>query len=219
MTVFDAVLLAIIGVSVFFATVRGAIRELATVASLAVAALLAWGGAKPFAAVLGEKSFFATLALAGLVGVAVFAGGYFLLHKAIGRLKFSARMKTYDRVGGGAFGLLRALALIGLGFLGYGYYLDEGSQPDAVRKAMLLPLASSAAGFFEQFAPSNRDLGAGGDAKEADAASEGYAGRDRSGLQEIVATVTTRDDRETSTSGDPITDILTEEATSDGQPD
>lgn len=216
MTVFDALLIAVIAISVFFATVRGGVRELATVAALTLAALAAFVLMKPVAALAGGNSFFVSAAIGAVIGVGVFGGAYFLLHKAMIRWKPSARMKSYDRIGGGAFGLIRALALIGLGFLGYGYYLDEANQPDSVRKALLLPVAAASAGFFEQFAPPNRELNAANAAKNA--AAEGYDGADRSGLKEIVTTVTTTDKDAKIASDDPIADILTEETPSDDNP-
>lgn len=216
MTVFDALLIAVIGISVFFAAIRGGAREMATLAALIVAALGAWLSVKPLAAAIGKDSFFTNAAIVGFVGLGVFAGAYFLLHKLLIRWKPSAKIRRYDRIGGGAFGLIRALALIGLGFLGYGYYLDEANQPDSVRKALLLPVASSAAGFFEQFAPPNRELREAG--PSANAAAEGYEGKDRSGLKEIVTTVTTTDKSAAKTTDDPIADILTEETASDDRP-
>lgn len=218
MTVFDALLLAVIGISVFFASVRGAVREAATLAALALGALAGWMGMTPVAAALGKDSVIVSAAAAIVIGIAAFLGLYFLCHKLMARMKLSKRMRRIDRVSGGVFGLIRALALIGLGFLGYGYYLDEANQPDAVTKAMLLPVASSSARFFEQFAPAARDLGAAETEKRANAAREGYDGRDRSGLAEIVTTVTTTD-KTAPASGDPIADILTEDRASDGQPD
>lgn len=217
MTVFDALLIAVIGISVFFATVRGGVRELATMAALLAAALVTFLLVKPVAAAVGKDSFFISAALAAIIGVGVFIGAYFFLHKAMIRWKPTAKMKTYDKIGGGAFGLLRALALIGLGFLGYGYYLDEANQPEAVRKALLLPVAALAAGFFEQFAPPNRELSAAASAAK-NAAAEGYEGRDRSGLKEIVTTVTTTDKDANTATDDPIADILNEETASDDQP-
>lgn len=217
MTVFDALLIAVIGVSVFFATVRGGVRELATMAALAVAGLIAFLLMKPIAAAAGEDSFFVSAMISAVIGIGAFTGAYFFLHKAMIRWKPSAKMKNYDKLGGGVFGLVRALALIGLGFLGYGYYLDEMNQPDAVRKALLLPVAASSASFFEQFAPPNRELSAAASAAK-NAAAEGYEGRDRSGLKEIVTTVTTTDKDAKAAAGDPIADILSEETASDDQP-
>jgi len=210
MTVFDALLIAVIAVSVFFAAVRGGVREMATLAALLAAALSAWLLMTPIASLVGKTSFFANAAITGVLGLSLFGGAYFLLHKVFARWKPSKRIRRYDRIGGGVFGLVRALALIGLGFLGYGYYLDEANQPEAVRKALLLPVAASAAGFFEQFAPSNRDLNAA--RAPGNAAAEGYDGRDRSGLKEIMTTVTTNDDEAKSATDDPIADILSEEA-------
>jgi len=218
MTVFDALLLAVVGVSVFFAAVRGAVREMATLAAVIVAGLAAFALMKPVSVLAGkEQSFLVSAGVAGAIGVAVFLGGYLVLHRLMRRMKLTTRMKRYDQIGGGVFGLLRALALIGLGFLGYGYYLDEANQPDAVRKAMLLPVASSAAAFFEQFAPANRDLGTSRPQKNADAAKEGYDNVDRTGLKEIVTTVTTTE-RAQAASSDPIADILVEGATDDEDP-
>lgn len=216
MTVFDALLIAVVAISVFFATVRGGVRELATVAALALAALAALVLMNPIASLIGKGSFFISAAVGGVIGLGVFGGAYFLLHKAMIRWKPSARVKSYDKIGGGVFGLIRALALIGLGFLGYGYYLDEANQPDAVRKALLLPVAAASAGFFEQFAPPNRELNAATAAKNA--AADGYDGVDRSGLKEIVTTVTTSDKVSKTASDDPIADILNEETPGDDQP-
>lgn len=216
MTIFDALLIAVMAVSVFFAAVRGGVREMMTLLSLALGAGAALLLTAPIAAALGKSSFFINAAVAGLVGLGVFTSAYLLFHKLSLRWKPDAKMRRADQIGGGVFGLVRALALIGLGFLGYGYYLDEANQPDAVRKALLLPLASSTAGFFEQFAPPNRELSPNAAAKNA--AKEGYEGRDRSGLKEIVTTVTTTDKSATQKSDDPIADILTEEKASDDRP-
>ena len=220
MTVFDALLIGLIGVSIAFAAARGAIRELTTLAVLGAAVLAAWLGAKPALAFFGSNGVFQTIAAAGVIGVLAFGGLYFVAHKALLRLKLTKKQKQADRIGGGAFGLVRALALIGLGFLGYGYYLDEANQPDAVKKALLRPLAAGSASFFEQFAPSQRDLA---DAKTAaspapaNAAKDGYANADRTGLKEIVATVTTTDAANASPTDDSIADILNEESAPDGE--
>ncbi|MBX9885115.1 MAG: hypothetical protein K2X68_09100 [Novosphingobium sp.] len=68
MTVFDALLLAILGISVAFAAARGAIRELTTLGVLALAGLAAWLGAKPALAFFGANGVFQTNAAAGVSG-------------------------------------------------------------------------------------------------------------------------------------------------------
>lgn len=219
MTVFDALLIGLIGVSIAFASARGAVRELTTLGVLGLAGLAAWLGAKPALAFFGSNGVFQTLVAAGVIGLFAFGALYFVAHKALLRLKLTKKQKRADRIGGGAFGLVRALALIGLGFLGYGYYLDEANQPDAVKKALLRPVAAASASFFEQFAPSQRGL-ADKDvvAAPANAAKDGYANADRTGLKEIVATVTTTDTANAAPAGDSIADILNEEPAPDGSP-
>lgn len=222
MTVFDVLLLGVLGISVAFAAARGGIREMTTLAVLGLAAFAAWLGAKPALAFFGSNGIFQTIAAAGVIGLLAFGGLYFVAHKALLRLKLTKKMKRADRIGGGIFGLVRALALIGLGFLGYGYALDEPNQPDAVRNAALRPLAAASASFFAQFAPSERQLREEKNAaavKPADAAKDGYANADRTGLKEIVATVTTSDPATTNRNADTIADILNEEPDADGSPD
>jgi uncharacterized membrane protein required for colicin V production len=222
MTVFDALLLAILGVSIAFAAARGAVREVTTLGVLGLAGLAAWLGAKPALAFFGSNGVFQTIAAAGVIGVLAFGALYFVAHKALARLKLTKKQQRADRIGGGAFGLVRALALIGLGFLGYGYYLDEANQPESVRTAFLRPLAAASASFFEQFAPSRRDLAdkdAAAAPEPANAAREGYANADRTGLKEIVATVTTTDAAKAQSRDVSIADILHEETAEDGSPD
>jgi uncharacterized membrane protein required for colicin V production len=137
----------------------------------------------------------------------LFAALYFVSHRLLARVDLKGRMTTADRIGGGLFGLVRALALIGLGFLGYGYYLSEENQPDAVRRAALLPLAEASASVFEKLAPRESELA---DAKPT-AAKEGYDGAERAGLKEIVTTVTTSEETPATPSDDPIADILEQE--------
>ncbi len=223
MTVFDALLLGILGVSIAFAALRGAIRELVTLGVLGLSGLTAWLGAKPALAFFGSNGVFQTIAAAGVIGLLAFGGFYFIAHKALLGLKLNKKQRRADRIGGGVFGLVRALALIGLGFLGYGYYLDEANQPDAVKKAMLRPVAAGAASFFQQFAPSQRNLADGkravANAAPADAAKDGYASADRAGLKEIVATMTTSDTANKAPADDSIAAILKEEIAPDDAPE
>ncbi|MEO1137603.1 MAG: hypothetical protein AAFW68_13520, partial [Pseudomonadota bacterium] len=114
--------------------------------------------------------------------------------------------------------------LIGLGYLGYSYYLDEAKQPEEVRSAMTRPIAAGVASWFESFTPETADLDAPAptESDEVDPSLSGYDRTDRNGLNEIVTTVTTTDptiaatapDAETPNEDeqeDPIADILSEE--------
>lgn len=214
MTLFDLLLALVLVLSVGFAAMRGAVREVSTLVVVALAGFGGWHLAAPLAALVGKKgSFMTMLIFGGAAAAALFAALYVGSHRLLARVELKGRLTTADRVGGGVFGLVRALALIGLGFLAYGYYLDEDSHPDAVRNAALLPLAQASAGVFERLAPREKELA---DPRPA-AAGDGYAGAERAGLSEIVTTVTTTDAPEAPASDDPIADILARDTNGDDQ--
>ena len=122
------------------------------------------------------------------------------------------------RVGGGAFGFLRGLVLVGLGYLGYSYYLDEARQPDEVRNAITRPVAAGMANWFQSFTPEEAYIESApppaATDEDYDPVENGYDRADRNGLSEIVTTVTTTDEDisadETDTL-DSIADILEED--------
>ncbi len=232
MTSFDLIVIAVFILSIGFAVVRGALREIGTLAALGGAALGAYFLVKPLQGVTGTAdSFIATLAIgAALMGL-FFILLYFALHLGLRRVRLSAQGAQIDRIGGGIFGFARGLVLIGLGFLAYSYYLAEDRWPPAVNGAVTLPLAKGMAAFFEGFAPESTRLDAAPSEAPAgevnDVALEGYDRGERSALSEIVATVTTsdraasetagenaarpaRNARATATDKDPIADILKE---------
>jgi len=210
MTLFDLLLALVLVLSIGFAAMRGAVREFSTLAVVALAGFGGWHLAAPLAALVGKKgSFMTMLTLGAVAAAALFAALYVASHRLLARVDLKGRLTTADRIGGGVFGLVRALALIGLGFLAYGYYLDEDSHPDAVRNAALLPLAKASAGVFERLAPREKELA---NPRPTAAAGGGYAGSERAGLSEIVTTVTTADTADAPASDDPIADILARDA-------
>lgn len=203
MTSFDFLVIFVLALSIGFAVIRGALKEIGTLLVLAAAAVGGFALTKPVAAVFfGAKSSFLLTAGIGLgVGAALFVALYAGLHLALRRYPMTARAQQVDRIFGGLFGLARGLALVGLGFLAYAYYLDDERRPDAVAKALTLPLAKGMAQVFESLAPESTRLdhrsqtkpAQTGGKKEANAARDGYARSDRTALSEIVATVTTND--------------------------
>ena len=225
MTWFDLLLIAILVLSIGFAAIRGAVREVATLAALGLAALLAYLLFNPMLGLLGLKgSIFGMLGVAAVLLGVLFILIYIGAHIGLKQVSFDRNMMLADRVGGGFFGLLRGLALIGLGFLGYAYYQDEPNRPEAVSQAALLPLAKSTAGFFESIAPqhdskeiiSADEIPSNGNASpKINAASDGYERGERAALEEIVTTATTADDPATdqriAPTEDAIADILLED--------
>ncbi|MEL7016534.1 MAG: CvpA family protein [Pseudomonadota bacterium] len=206
MTVFDGLVILILLLSVGLAVVRGALLELGTLVVLGIAWLAAVQFAPALIGASGKESSLVTVlgAYALLMGL-VFIVLYTACHILLGRANLSGRAQLVNRIAGGVFGFLRGYAVIGLGFLAYGYYLDEDSQHESVRKAMTRPLAASGAQFFQQFIPPSTQFEPEGTdgvtssntgatkSNTTDAASDGYARRDRAGFSEVITTVTTSD--------------------------
>lgn len=197
MTWFDGLLIGVLILSIGFAVVRGAVREIATLAAVGGGALLAFLSFNPLLGAFGlAGSFFGMVALAGALLGGFFLVLYIAFHFGLQRMELSPDMARVNRIGGGFFGLARGLALIGLSFLGYAYYLDEPRRPEAVNSAFLLPVAQNSAKFFEGFAPVYDDqsvLSADELDDKLNAASDGYNRGDREALSEIVTTTTTTD--------------------------
>ncbi|MCK5748336.1 MAG: CvpA family protein [Oricola sp.] len=227
---FDLLFLVVVGISTAFAVLRGGLRELSTLLALAVAGGVTLLLLEPMLALTGQAgSFFGTAIIAALLIGAFFVLAHVGFHILLKRVPLSGRAVLFDRIGGGAFGFFRGLVLIGLGYLGYSYYLDEAKQPDEVKNAITRPIAAGMASWFESFTPETADLDAPVKPSQVsgdeDAAVSGYDRGDRNSLNEIVTTVTTTDPAIAATApgteddeeeaeaeaDDPIADILNEE--------
>jgi membrane protein required for colicin V production len=220
MTWFDYLLVAVLVLSIGFAFIRGALREIGALIILAVAAGVAYAVIKPVQNAIGSGgSLLMTVAIAGAVGLVAFALIYLAFHIGLRKLALPERAVRLDRMVGAAFGLARGLALVGLGFLAYAYYLDEERRPDGVNRAVTLPIAKAMAGFFEGFAPEGSKLDPNAKPRppesEANAAHQGYGRGDRAALSEMMTTMTTGDvtvaTDAPAASADPIAAVLQED--------
>lgn len=196
---FDFLVLLVLGLSTAFAALRGGLRELSTLIALAIAGGATLLLAEPILGATGQAgSFFGTIIIAAILVAAFFIAAHVGLHLGLKRVPLEGPSKLIDRIGGGAFGFFRGLILVGLGYLGYGYYLDEARQPDSVRNAITQPVASGMADWFQSFTPEDayieNAIPAPAAEEEVDAAQSGYDRSDRNGLSEIVTTVTTTDE-------------------------
>lgn len=201
MTTFDLILIIVLLVSCGLAIVRGAILEIATLIILGVSWLLAVQFSPALLGLSGKSgSMVAVVMSYALIMGMSFLVLYIACHILLSRFALTGRAVTVNRVLGGLFGFARGYILIGLGFLAYGYYLDEAHQHDNVRNAALLPFAQSGAQFFDQFIPDSARLDqeedeannqdAGTSALD-NAAQDGYGRADRAELSEVITTVTT----------------------------
>jgi len=216
---FDLLVLLVLGLSTAFAALRGGLRELATLIALAIAAGLTLVVVQPVLGFTGlAGSFFGTIIIAAILAAVFFVAAHVGLHLALRSTPLEGRAKLIDRVGGGAFGFLRGLVLVGLGYLGYSYYLDEARQPDEVRNAVTRPLAAGMANWFQSFTPEDAYIESAppptATEDDYDPVENGYERADRNGLSEIVTTVTTSDEDISTEEADPsdsIADILEED--------
>lgn len=220
---FDFLVLLVLVLSTAFAALRGGLRELATLIALAIAGGLTLIVAEPLLGVTGQAgSFFGTIIIAAILVAVFFIVVHVGLHFGLQRVPLEGRAKLADRIGGGVFGFARGLVLVGLGYLGYSYYLDEARQPDSVRSAVTRPVAAGMANWFQSFTPEEAYIENAPSADDADnepdPAESGYDRLDRNSLSEIVTTVTTSDEAPDDLSNDvipsdadPIADILEEE--------
>ncbi len=196
---FDLLFVLVVGLSTIFAAMRGGLRELATLLALAMAGGLTWMVAPGALGAIGlADSFFGTIALCAVLVAVFFVVAHIVLHLGLKQVPLEGRAALIDRLAGGGFGAFRGLVLVGLGFLGYGYYLDEARQPEEVKTAVTRPIAAGMANWFESFAPEATQIDGElqeekDETEDADAAIDGYARTDRNGLEEIVTTVTTTD--------------------------
>lgn len=194
---FDLLFLVVVGLSTAFAAMRGGLRELSTLLALGLAGGLTWVLTPLLLSATGLAGSFIgaaalTVILLGVLFIAIHIG----LHLALKRTPLEGRAALADKIGGGAFGLFRGLVLVGLGYLGFSYYLDEERQPDSVRNAVTKPIAAGMASWFDGLTPDDayiESVAPEDDGAAADAAADGYARSDRNGMEEIITTVTTTD--------------------------
>ncbi len=214
---FDILVLAVVALSTAFAALRGGLRELSTLVALGIAGGLTLLLIEPILNVTGQAgSFFGMVIIAGVLIAGFFILAHIGCHLVLKRMPLENNAKLYDRIGGGAFGLFRGLVLIGLGYLGYTYYLDEAQQPEEVKTAFTRPVAAGMAHWFESFTPEQAYIENANDEAEddaVDASLNGYDRGDRNGLSEIVTTATTTDPLIEATAGEnPESEDETEES-------
>lgn len=219
MTIFDLIVIAVLLLSVGLAAVRGALLEIATLLAAAIAVFIALQFTDTIAAQVGGGSFVKITISHAILIFVLFVILYVIIHILLTKFSLSSRGVQINRIAGALFGFVRGYLIVGLGFLAYGYYLDEAHQHDSVREAMTRSFAISGASFFEQFIPETTRLETDTDKKpddDTDAAVEGYGRSDRAGLSEVITTVTTTDTQQKDVAPDP--DSQADTASNDNDP-
>lgn len=140
MTLFDVVVLAVVGLSALVGLTRGAVSEILGLASWIGAAIVAYL-ALPYARPLVEPAVGAggladLVAIAGAFLVALIA--FKLVAGMITRAVSGSAVGPLDKLLGLAFGAARGAVLVCLGFLVASQFMRPNSEPVWVRDAMLI---------------------------------------------------------------------------------
>ena len=148
MTLFDLIVLVLLGVSGLVGFIRGATRELVTVISFVVAALVAVFMLR-FTGSIARNAIDPDWAGNGVAIVVVFLAVYILL-RVLGasvtkRIHQTQALGTIDRVAGVGVGLVRGLVVIGVFHMVFHKATTPEGRPEWITGAFSYPLSSAAA--------------------------------------------------------------------------
>jgi membrane protein required for colicin V production len=152
MTFFDFIVLALIASSVVSGAMRGIVRALLTGAALIIGLFVAAQGYEAVGAILRGLNVVETdgAANAGgfiLIVVIALIGGFFAGRVVSGGMKH-VRLEWFNRVLGGAFGLLRGLAVCSILYLALTAFPVSISSVTEARTAPILAQGAKLLGVF-----------------------------------------------------------------------
>ncbi|MDT4895792.1 MAG: rane protein required for colicin production [Acidobacteriota bacterium] len=152
MTFFDFLVLALIASSVVSGAMRGIVRALLTGAALIVGLLIAAQGYEAVGATLRglkvvESSEAANAGGFLLIMIIALVGGFFAGRLVKGGLQH-VRLEWFDRVLGGAFGLLRGWAVCSILYLALTAFPVSLSSVEEARTAPILAQGAKLLGVF-----------------------------------------------------------------------
>ncbi|HEY1751418.1 MAG TPA: CvpA family protein [Caulobacteraceae bacterium] len=160
MSLFDLAAGLVLVVSALVGWIRGASREVATVAAIVVAAIVALVALRltgPIARHAIHTPWLANIAAILVVFVAV----YILLRvaaSALTRRLHQTSLGGADRAVGGLFGVARALVILGLANLTLGAIVPADRMPAWISGAWLYPVSAVSGRALKAFAPHGVDL-------------------------------------------------------------
>jgi membrane protein required for colicin V production len=161
MSLFDLAAGLVLIVSVLVGWFRGAAREVATVAALVVAAIVALFALR-FSGPVARHAIH-TPWLANIAAILiVFAAVYVLLRVMAGaltqRIHQTSGLGSLDRLVGAGFGAARALVVLGLANLTINAIMPADRMPPWISGALLYPVSAVSASALKAFAPRGADL-------------------------------------------------------------
>jgi len=193
-TQFDYIALAVILISAIAGWMRGAAREMVTVGSFLLAAVLALYGLR-YSGPLARQAIHPDWAANVVAGGLVFLVAYVVL-RLLGaglarKVQATNVLGTLDRTVGLGFGLIRALIVLGAFNLVFNAATPPERVPHWISGATLYPMSTAAGQMLKAFAPKGLDM-AGRLKPSLDNAgrdndrSGGYDARERSGIDDLV---------------------------------
>jgi membrane protein required for colicin V production len=161
MSLFDLAAGLVLVVSAIVGWIRGASREVATVAALIIAAIVALAALRFTGAVARHAIHTPWLANIAAILI-VFAAVYILLRVMAGaltrRIHQTRGLGGVDRAVGAGFGVARALVILGLANLTINAITPPDRMPTWISGAMLYPVSAVSAKALKAFAPRGADL-------------------------------------------------------------
>jgi len=204
-TLFDFIALLILGVSTVVGLVRGALREVTTVAAFVLAvfaSLLTLRYTAPLARAAVHPAWAANAVAVVVVFLAVYVLARVIAAAVTRSVHETQVLGTADRLVGGAFGLVRGLVALGLMTLLFQAATPPEQVPTWISQAKLHPVAEMSATALKTLAPKGlsfaqkltpaltkavKDGGDGSrDADSEQSPENGYDHAARKGLDDVV---------------------------------
>jgi membrane protein required for colicin V production len=161
MSLFDLAAGLVLIVSAVVGWIRGATREVATLAALVIAAIVAIAALRLTGPVARHAIHTPWLANIAAILI-VFAAVYILLRVMAGaltrRIHQTQGLGGLDRMVGAGFGVGRALVILGLANLTLNAIMPAAQMPLWIKGAWLYPVSSASAQTLKAFAPRGVDL-------------------------------------------------------------
>lgn len=191
LTLFDVIVLAVIGLSALAAFTRGAVTEILGLASWVGAAIVAFL-ALPYAAPLIRPVVAGETLADGVAVVGVFLVALLALKLLTGMIASAisaSALGPLDKVAGLLFGAARGAVLVCAAYLVGCYLIKPELQPDWVRQAWLIDPVRNGSLMLERLLPETyrQDGLRRGPGSEPVSAGQGYTDTQRQALDKLVS--------------------------------
>jgi membrane protein required for colicin V production len=159
--IFDLIIAGLVLLSVAIGYLRGFCNEVFTIfgwIAAVIATIYFTPVLLPFGQKFIEKEWLARMATSSaifLVTLGVCSGVSYIATRTLR----SSKLGMVDRIMGFGFGILRAIVLLGLGYLLFTYVFKEDNRPDFVTKARTKPFLEASAEWIQAVVPLNSTLG------------------------------------------------------------